>query len=213
MSNSVSRFIHTNNSLPYSQYFIIADNYENSAHISFDTLTLSTCVSVFADGEWLHVELTKDQITHFLSLDCPDAFIAYALTLCPCPPETSDTALSSTDDVDGGILFIAKRLKEIKEEINILNGSAFENATLTDAQHYQLLDVEMFIADFIAPYCSLPSETVVGTSEIPLPDCPVCHEPVDIDQFNHNGGACNFCYHELSNDSYLKAFDLERRLL
>ena len=73
-------------------------------------------------------------------------------TLCPCPPETSDTALSSTDDVDGGILSIAKRLKEIKEEINLLNGSAFQNATLTDAQHYQLLDVEMFIDDFIAPY-------------------------------------------------------------
>lgn len=88
-------------------------------------------------------------------------------TLCPCPPETSDTALSSTDDVDGGIL----------------------------ARH------------------ALLSETVVGTSEIPLPDCPICHEPVDIDQFNHNGGACNFCYHELSNDSYLNAIDLERRLL
>lgn len=52
-----------------------------------------------------------------------------------------------------------------------------------------------------------------GTSEYPLPDCTVCHEPVDIDQFNHNGGVCNFCYHELSNDSYLKSFDLERRLL
>lgn len=74
------------------------------------------------------------------------------IPLCPCPPETSDTALSSTDDVDGGILSIAKRLKEIKEEINLLNGSAFQNATLTDAQHYQLLDVEMFIDDFIAPY-------------------------------------------------------------
>ena len=73
-------------------------------------------------------------------------------SLCPCPPETSDTALSSTDDVDGGILSIAKRLKEIKEEINLINGAAFQNATLTDAQHYQLLDVEMFIDDFIAPY-------------------------------------------------------------
>lgn len=72
--------------------------------------------------------------------------------LCPRPPETSDTALSSTDDVDGGILAIAKRLKEIKEEINLINGAAFQNATLTDAQHYQLLDVEMFIDDFIAPY-------------------------------------------------------------
>lgn len=73
-------------------------------------------------------------------------------TLCPRPPETSDTALNSADDVDGGILSIAKRLKEIKEEINLINGSAFERSLLTDAQHYQLLDVEMFIEDFIAPY-------------------------------------------------------------
>lgn len=73
-------------------------------------------------------------------------------TLCPRPPETSDTALNSADDVDGGILSIAKRLKEIKEEINLINGSAFEKSLLTDAQHYQLLDVEMFIEDFIAPY-------------------------------------------------------------
>lgn len=69
--------------------------------------------------------------------------------LCPCPPETAKPALVA---VDGGILSIAKRLKEIKEEINLLNGSAFQNSTLTDAQHYQLLDIEMFIADFIAPY-------------------------------------------------------------
>lgn len=73
-------------------------------------------------------------------------------TLCPRPPETSDTALNSADDVDGGILSIAKRLKEIKEEINLINGSAFEKSLLTDAQHYQLLDVEMFIEDFITPY-------------------------------------------------------------
>lgn len=72
-----------------------------------------------------------------------------SLTLCPCPPETAKPALVA---VDGGILSIAKRLKEIKEEINLLNGSAFQNSTLTDAQHYQLLDVEMFIEDFIAPY-------------------------------------------------------------
>lgn len=79
-------------------------------------------------------------------------FRDYPKTPCPRPPETSDTALSSTDDVDGGILSIAKRLKEIKEEINLINGAAFGNSLLTDAQHYQLLDVEMFIDDFIAPY-------------------------------------------------------------
>lgn len=73
-------------------------------------------------------------------------------TLCPRPPETSDTALNSADDVDGGIFSIAKRLKEIKEEISLINGAAFQSSTLTDAQHYQLLDVEMSIDDFIAPY-------------------------------------------------------------
>ncbi len=99
--------------------------------------------------------LNNDRIKSILKDSLKDTVKVYpksSIALCPCPPETSDTALSSTDDVDGGILSIAKRLKEIKEEINLLNGTAFQNATLTDAQHYQLLDVEMFIEDFIAPY-------------------------------------------------------------
>lgn len=70
-------------------------------------------------------------------------------TLCPRPPETAKPALVA---VDGGILDIVKQLKEIKENINLINATAFNNSTLTDAQHYQLLDVEMFIDDFIAPY-------------------------------------------------------------
>lgn len=78
------------------------------------------------------------------------------LTLCPCPPETSDTAaIGSTDDLDGGIFSIVQRLKQIREEINQLNGSAFKKSLLTDKQHYQLLDVDMFLADFIAR--SLPA--------------------------------------------------------
>jgi hypothetical protein len=77
------------------------------------------------------------------------ARLAEPVPFCPCPPETAKPALVA---LDGGILSITKRLKEIKEEINLLNGLAFQNATLTDAQHYQLLDVEMFIDDFIAPY-------------------------------------------------------------
>ena len=72
------------------------------------------------------------------------------------------------------------------------------------------------------PFCPCPPETLDCAVKsdlskvdggILLLDCSVCHEPVGIDQFNDNGGACNFCYHELSNDSYLKSFDLERRLL
>lgn len=170
MSNSVARFIFDNAPCEYthSAYFLLAYNSDYKVNIVFDNVRdTKLCVDNRITNECLYIDLTKDQITHLLSLDCPDAFIAYALTLCPCPPETSDTALNSADDVDGGIL----------------------------ARH------------------ALLSETVLGTSEYPLPDCSVCHEPVDIDQFNHNGGACNFCYHELSNDSYDKAIDLERRLL
>lgn len=97
----------------------------------------------------------NDRIKNILKDALKDTVKVYPKSseiLCPRPPETSDTALNSADDVDGGILSIAKRLKEIKEEINLINGSAFEKSLLTDAQHYQLLDVEMFIEDFIAPY-------------------------------------------------------------
>lgn len=97
----------------------------------------------------------NDRIKSILKDALKDTVKVYpksSVILCPRPPETSDTALNSADDVDGGILSIAKRLKEIKEEINLINGSAFEKSLLTDAQHYQLLDVEMFIEDFIAPY-------------------------------------------------------------
>lgn len=77
------------------------------------------------------------------------ARLAEPVPFCPCPPETVKPAL---DAVDGGIFSIVERLKQIKEEINLINGDAFQKSTLTDAQHYQLLDVEMFIDDFIAPY-------------------------------------------------------------
>lgn len=175
MSNSVSNFIFTNTPSEYthSSYFIGAYNSDHRVHVVFDTISFPTalCVREAIDGsKGIFIDLTKDQITHLLSLDCPDAFIAYALTLCPCPPETSNVCvpnkttlpvpslreskdvIGSALEVDGGILSIAKRLKQIKEEINLINGTAFQNATLTDAQHYQLLDVEMFIDDFIAPY-------------------------------------------------------------
>lgn len=82
-------------------------------------------------------------------------YLDQSLPSCPLSPESSTNTnrrLGCAEELTGGILPITKRLKEIKEEINLLNGSAFQNATLTDAQHYQLLDVEMFIDDFIAPY-------------------------------------------------------------
>tara|TARA_R110002124_G_C8966688_1_gene514596 strand:+ start:5443 stop:5667 length:225 start_codon:yes stop_codon:yes gene_type:complete len=33
--------------------------------------------------------------------------LSESVPLCPCPPETSDDALISIDDVDGGILFVS----------------------------------------------------------------------------------------------------------
>lgn len=83
-------------------------------------------------------------------------FRAYPKTLCPCPPEISEH-IPDTDkaEVDGGIFSIVERLKQIREEINQLNGSAFKKSLLTDKQHYQLLEVDMFLADFIAR--SLPA--------------------------------------------------------
>ncbi|MGB2784558.1 hypothetical protein [Psychrobacter sp.] len=154
MSNTVSKFLHHNSSSSFNSCLMIAESLEVKCFISFSSLYTSNANLIVALPDAHHtdfnsVELTKDQITHFLSLDCPDAFIAYALTLCPCPPETAKPALVA---VDGGILSLAKRLKEIKQEINLINGVAFEKHLLTDAQHYQLLDVEMFIDDFIAPY-------------------------------------------------------------
>lgn len=188
MSNSVSKFIHINNSLPYNQYFIIADSSKESAHISFDTLTLSTCVSVFVDGQWLHVELTKDQITHLLSLDCPDAFIAYALTLCPLSPESSTNTnrrLGCAEELTGGILLSVspkqdltylQALKDIKAQIEFLNKCAFDKSILTSDEHYALLAIEeelqqLIHFDPIRPDDGLPLRydyfSVINGSQLP----------------------------------------------
>ena len=119
------------------------------------------CVQHISKGDLVEYRLSPSHVQSIKAVSSLSDLLAYAKanhiqqpqaeTLCPCPPETSDTAaIGGTDDVDGGIFSIVKRLKEIKEEINQLNGSAFEKSLLSDAQHYQLLDVEMFIGDFIA---------------------------------------------------------------
>jgi len=122
------------------------------------------CISVFShtDKPGFHdesisdLELTKEQITHFLSLDCPDAFIAYALTLCPCSPETSSCASKcELDEVDGGnpvsfarsyskkkdITYL-QALKDIKAQIEFLNKCAFDKSILTSDEHFALLGIE-----------------------------------------------------------------------
>lgn len=95
MSNSVSNFIFTNTPSEYthSSYFIGAYNSDYRVHVMFDTLSFPTalCVREAIDGsKGVFIDLTKDQITHLLSLDCPDAFIAYALTLSPFSSEAPD---------------------------------------------------------------------------------------------------------------------------
>lgn len=167
MSNSVAKFIVDNSSSAYNHHFIIAYNSDYKVHISLDSLSLDTqiCVRKSTSDNGLFITVTKDQITHLLSLDCPDAFIAYALTLCPCPPETLDCAVKSDlSKVDGGIL----------------------------VRH------------------ALLSESV---SNDLMTDCPICYSPTHLDELTNNGGACNFCFNELQNDSYLNSLDLERRLL
>lgn len=95
---SESKFIYLNQSLPFNHYMIIAESADRSAHIQFDTLRFATCVTIFVNGDWLHVDLTKDQITHFLSIDCPDAFIAYALTLIDIPAsDKTDFSLTAEE--------------------------------------------------------------------------------------------------------------------
>lgn len=106
-----------------TNHVVMSFNNSYRASIHFSTLDdvtyyeggVPTTVTLFnkATDTLISIELTKDQITHFLSLDCPDAFIAYALTLCPCPPETSEH-IPYTDkaEVGGGILVRHALLKE-----------------------------------------------------------------------------------------------------
>lgn len=45
---------------------------------------------------------------------------------------------------------------------------------------------------------TLLAETV--SEDALWPYCPFCNEHTDIDQFNHNSGACNPCYDALQNE-------------
>ena len=106
-------------------------------------------------------ELTKEQITHLLSLDCPDAFIAYALTLCPCPPEApfevankttipdTNSVISNPSVVDGGIPNYIEALKHINALVKAANEFAYDNSIINDDDHYELLEIELKIQQLI----------------------------------------------------------------
>lgn len=112
MSNSVSRFTTDSyTSSDISSFYLYAYDGSHVAYIVFNNIASATKLRIYKrdlSSQTYSYDLTKEQIAHLLSLDCPDAFIAYALTLCPCPPETSDnTAKASVevvlDEVGGGI--------------------------------------------------------------------------------------------------------------
>ena len=158
MSNSVSRFIFDNTPCEYthSSYFLLAYNSDYKVNIVFDTIRdTKVCVDNRITNECLYVELTKDQITHLLSLDCPDAFIAYALTLCPLSPESSISftrcVVCTDKELTGGNLLSVPpkqdvtyldALKDIKAQIEFLNKCAFDKSILTSDEHFALLAIE-----------------------------------------------------------------------
>ena len=88
----------------------------------------------------------NDRIKSILKDALKDTVKVYpksSVTLCPRPPETSDTALSSTDDVDGGTHSYLEALKSIADQIALLNKCAFDNSILSDEEHYALLEIEL----------------------------------------------------------------------
>lgn len=186
-------------SLNYTELFSIvarfADKYAIVTMTGHNYGYAHASVSVFShtDISGIHdelvsdVELTKDQITHFLSLDCPDAFIAYALTLCPCPPETSDTvAIGDTAEVDGGNLSYLDQLSNIIESVNAL---IHHPSVITDDEKYDLLAVSESLetiksSDYDPAYLAGVSDFTsaarcacgrsLSENDLSLMMCPIC---------------------------------------
>lgn len=156
-------------------------------------------VSVFArtDVVGIHdelvrdVELTKDQITHFLSLDCPDAFIAYALTLCPCPPETSDTvAIGDTAEVDGGNLSYLDQLSNIIKSVDAL---IHHPSVTTDDEKYDLLAVSESLQTIKSS--EYDPAYLAGVSDTSM-NCGYCGSSF----YRSDYGMCSDCFHNAVSD-------------
>ncbi len=162
MSNSVSKFIGHSSSTGYNSYFLIAESSKVSCNLSLGSYSSSKSFAYLfvslpdSPSDFNSVNLDKDQITHLLSLDCPDAFIAYALTLCPCPPETAVFAANSASPVVGG---------DSSSPVvhDIYNIYSLDRVIVKQIDFYTLL-VEHFINDdlivmFILDICHLSSIT------------------------------------------------------
>lgn len=85
-------------------------------------------------------------------LNAWSARLAEPVPFCPCPPETAKPALVA---VDGGILNVVKNLKQIKIDIDLINAGAFDASLLTDEQHYSLLEIDLALEAFLAPFAYL----------------------------------------------------------
>lgn len=77
------------------------------------------------------------------------ANLAESVSPCPCPPETVKPALVA---VDGDILNVVKKLKQIKIDIDLINAGAFDASLFTDEQHYSLLEIDLALEAFLAPF-------------------------------------------------------------
>lgn len=68
---------------PLRGYQLYAVNDDYKATVCLSSLCEPYVFLTFRDtGDSLEAELTKEQITHFLSLDSSDDFVVYAFTLC-----------------------------------------------------------------------------------------------------------------------------------
>lgn len=97
----------------------------------------------------------NDRIKSILKDALKDTVKVYpksSVTSCPCPPETVKSAL---DTVDGGIFNLVKNIKEIKRDLDLINAGAFDASLLTDEQHYALLEIDLALEAFLAPYSHL----------------------------------------------------------
>lgn len=192
MSNSVSTFTFNSSA---SRYFLESYNKDFSAFIVFSTNPLHPRITLKSeyDNSFVSRDLNKDQITHLLSLDCPDAFIAYALTLCPLSPENSTSnnrrLVCADKELMGGNLLRPARsypkkqditylqaLKDIKAQIEFLNKCAFDKSILTSDEHFALLAIEeelrqLIHFDPIRPDDGLPLRydvfSIVNGSQLP----------------------------------------------
>lgn len=204
MSNSVSRFIGHSSSTGYNSYFLLADSLEVVCSISFCSFSSdkssATLYISLPDSplDFNSINLSRDQITRLLSLDCPDAFIAYALTLCPCPPETLSCATKcDLDEVDGASSLIPSGYKSLE----ISNG--FINNCYQCKQDFYSCSSSIINT---CPSCEDDDIPDIFKNQLMVfESCAVCKNSITQSNFNSDLHVCNSCLDEFKNYDYSKS--------